>query len=99
MNLATMVDMKERFKVPIGLSDHSLGSLGAVTAVAMEACIIEKHFCISREIENPEAAFSMTKDEFKQMVKDIRDAVLNDVDILYDWVNAPICKKIFLLVI
>lgn len=73
MNLATIVDMKERFKVPIGLSDHSLGSLGAVAAVAMGACIIEKHFCISREIENPDAAFSMTKDEFQQMVKDIRD--------------------------
>lgn len=74
MNLATMFDMKERFNVPIGLSDHSLGSLGAVMAVAMGASIIEKHFCISREIENPDAAFSMTKDEFKQMVKDIRDA-------------------------
>lgn len=74
MNLATIVDMKEKFNVPIGLSDHSMGSIGATTAVALGASIIEKHFCINREIENPDASFSMTKDEFKQMVKDIRDS-------------------------
>lgn len=72
MNLNTIIDMKERFQVPIGLSDHSMGSVGAMTAVALGANIIEKHFCISREIENPDAAFSMTKDEFRQMVGDIR---------------------------
>lgn len=72
MNLRTMIDMKERFGVPVGLSDHSLGSLGAVTAVAMGASIIEKHFCINREIKNPDSSFSMEKDEFAQMVRDIR---------------------------
>ena len=73
MNLNTIVDMKERFNVPIGLSDHSMGSVGAMTAVALGANIIEKHFCISRDIENPDAAFSMTKEEFKQMVIDVRN--------------------------
>ena len=73
MNLNTIVDMKKRFQVPIGISDHSMGSIGAVTAVALGANIVEKHFCISREIDNPDAAFSMTKEEFAQMVKDIRD--------------------------
>lgn len=73
MNLNTIVDMKKRFGVPIGLSDHSLGSTGAMTAVALGANIIEKHFCISREIDNPDAAFSMTKEEFGKMVKDIRN--------------------------
>lgn len=72
MNLNTMVNMKETFGVPVGLSDHSMGSLGAVIAVAMGANIIEKHFCISREIENPDSSFSMEKDEFKNMVEDIR---------------------------
>lgn len=72
MNLKTMMDMKERFMVPVGLSDHSLGSLGAVTAVAMGAKVIEKHFCISREIENPDASFSMEAEEFKRMVEEIR---------------------------
>lgn len=74
MNLRTMVDMRERFDVPVGLSDHSLGSIGAVAAVAMGASVIEKHFCISREIENPDASFSMEVSEFKQMVADIRMA-------------------------
>lgn len=72
MNLNTMVNIKETFGVPVGLSDHSMGSLGAVTAVAMGANIIEKHFCISRKIENPDSSFSMEKDEFAKMVEDIR---------------------------
>lgn len=72
MNLKTIQHMKEVFDIPIGLSDHSMGSLGAVTAVALGACIIEKHFCLGREIENPDASFSMTPEEFKQMVEDVR---------------------------
>lgn len=74
MNLATMVNMKEAFCVPVGLSDHSMGSVGAVTAVALGASIIEKHFCLDREIDNPDASFSMNPSEFQQMVKDIRQA-------------------------
>lgn len=73
MKLSVIKDLKERFDVPVGLSDHSMGSLGAVTAVALGATIVEKHFCISREIENPDASFSMEPCEFKRMVKDIRD--------------------------
>ena len=72
MHLKTIVDMKERFDMPVGLSDHSMGHLGAATAVAMGANIIEKHFCISREIENPDASFSMNPAEFKEMVDTIR---------------------------
>lgn len=74
MNLRTMQNMKETFGVPVGLSDHSMGSVGAVTAVAMGASIIEKHFCMDRSIENPDSIFSMNPDEFGQMVHDIRQA-------------------------
>lgn len=74
MHLSTIIDMQKQFQLPVGLSDHSLGSLSSVTAVALGACIIEKHFCISREIENPDASFSMTPQEFKAMVTDIRNA-------------------------
>lgn len=74
MNLRTIPHMSEIFQVPIGLSDHSMGSVGAVTAVALGATIIEKHFCLSREIENPDSSFSMEPEEFKQMVSDIRQA-------------------------
>ncbi len=74
MNLKTMRNMAEIFGVPVGLSDHSMGSVGAVTAVALGAKIIEKHFCLDRAIENPDASFSMNPAEFKQMVNDIRQA-------------------------
>lgn len=74
MNLLTMKNMGETFGVPVGLSDHSMGSIGAVTAVALGAKIIEKHFCLSREIENPDSSFSMNPEEFRQMVQDIRQA-------------------------
>lgn len=74
MNLRTMQNMAETFGVPVGLSDHSMGSVGAVTAVALGAKIIEKHFCLDRSIENPDSSFSMNPAEFKQMVADIRQA-------------------------
>ena len=73
MNLATIADLKDRFELVTGLSDHSLGSIAAVTAVALGAKIIEKHICISREIENPDSSFSMEKEEFAVMVRDIRE--------------------------
>ena len=74
MNLKTMQNMAETFNVPVGLSDHSYGSVGAVTAVALGASIIEKHLCMGREIETADSSFSMTPDEFASMVKDIRQA-------------------------
>ncbi len=74
MNLRTIQDMRDRFHIPVGLSDHSMGSLSAVASVALGAAVIEKHFCISREIENPDASFSMTPEEYKAMVRDVRAA-------------------------
>lgn len=74
MNLKTIPNMKEIFGVPVGLSDHSFGSIGAVTAVALGANIIEKHLCLSRNAGGADAAFSMEPDEFKQMVSDVRTA-------------------------
>ena len=73
MHLKTIVDMKQKFDLPIGLSDHSMGSLGATVAIALGGNVIEKHFCLSREIENPDASFSMTPEEFAKMVQDIRN--------------------------
>ncbi len=74
MNLRTMQNMAETFDVPVGLSDHSFGSVAAVVAVALGAKVIEKHFCISRNIDSPDAAFSMNPAEFKKMVEDVRQA-------------------------
>lgn len=73
MNLSTIVDMKQRFGIPVGLSDHSMGYFSAATAVAMGANIIEKHFCMSREIENPDSTFSLEPHEFKELVMQVRE--------------------------
>lgn len=73
MNLSTICDLKERFCVPVGLSDHSMGAFSAATAVAMGANIIEKHFCVSRAIKNPDSSFSMEPDEFRDMVDQVRE--------------------------
>lgn len=72
-NLMTMVDMKERYGVKVGLSDHTMGYDVAVAAVALGATLVEKHFILDRSIGGPDAAFSMEKDEFFAMVKAIRN--------------------------
>ena len=80
MHLSTIQDMRQRFKIPVGLSDHSLGSLSSVTSVALGASIIEKHFCISRKIDNPDASFSMTPEEYRALVDEVR-AVQKAIDV------------------
>ena len=73
-NLRTIPRLAEAFKVPVGLSDHTLGITVAVTAVALGACVVEKHFTLSRSIPSPDSAFSMEPEEFKSMVEAIRTA-------------------------
>lgn len=73
MNLKTISHLNEAFGYPVGLSDHTLGSVSAIAAVSIGAKVIEKHFCISRKIENPDSSFSMEPHEFSEMVKNIRD--------------------------
>ncbi len=84
MNVSVIADMQQRFGVPVGLSDHSMGSLAPVSAVALGAKVIEKHVCISREIENPDAAFSMELGEFADMVSDVRNACLIRGNVTYE---------------
>lgn len=72
-NLAVMQDMEKRFGVKVGLSDHTLGTTLPIAAVAMGASVIEKHFILDRSIGGPDAAFSLDKGEFSQMVRAVRD--------------------------
>lgn len=72
-NLQTMVDMKTRFGVKVGLSDHTMGADVTLAAVALGAEVIEKHFIIDRSIGGPDAAFSMNQEEFTKMVASIRN--------------------------
>jgi N-acetylneuraminate synthase len=72
MNLRTIPHLAEAFGVPVGLSDHTLGIAVPVAAVALGACIVEKHFTLSRDIPGPDSAFSLEPHEFKAMVEAIR---------------------------
>lgn len=72
MHLATITDMQRRFSVPVGLSDHSEGSVADIAAVTLGAAVIEKHFCISKEDKTVDSAFSLSAEEFAQMVRDVR---------------------------
>jgi len=74
MNLRTIPHLAEAFGIPVGLSDHTLGIAVPVAAVALGACIIEKHFTLSRSIPSPDSAFSSEPQEFKAMVEAIRTA-------------------------
>ena len=72
-NLLTMLDMRERYGVKVGLSDHTEGYDVALAAVALGATMVEKHFIMDRSIGGPDAAFSMEQDQFAAMVKAIRN--------------------------
>lgn len=83
-NLNTIPDMRKRFGVEVGVSDHTFGSLVPVTAVALGARIVEKHFILDRGMGGPDSAFSMEPAEFKNMVEDIRKAEASLGQIKYD---------------
>jgi len=72
-NLMTIPDMKDRFQTKVGLSDHTIGSTAPMAAVALGAEMVEKHFIIDRSIGGPDSAFSMTQEEFTQMVQNVRN--------------------------
>ncbi len=74
MNLRALPHLEKVFKVPVGLSDHTLGIAVPVAAVALGACIIEKHFTLSRSIAGPDSAFSLEPEEFRAMVEAVRTA-------------------------
>lgn len=74
MHLKTIAHMQEAFGLPIGLSDHTLGIAVSVAAVALGACIVEKHLTLNRSVPGPDSAFSLEPEEFKQMVEAIRIA-------------------------
>jgi len=74
MNLRTIPEMVRRFGVPVGLSDHTMGIAAPVAAVALGACIIEKHLTLSRSTPGPDSAFSLEPHEFRAMVEAVRTA-------------------------
>jgi pseudaminic acid synthase len=73
VNLRTIPDMIERFGTIVGLSDHTLGISVPVGAVVLGAKVIEKHFILDRNLGGPDAMFSLEPDEFREMVKSVRE--------------------------
>ena len=73
-NLRTIPHLAEAFDVAVGLSDHTLDNAAAVAAVALGACVIEKHFTLRRADGGPDAAFSLEPQELAQLVRGVRTA-------------------------
>jgi pseudaminic acid synthase len=74
MNLRTIPHLADTFGVPVGLSDHTLGIAVPIAAIALGACVIEKHMTLSRSTHGPDSAFSLEPNEFKAMVEAVRVA-------------------------
>ncbi|WP_126444193.1 pseudaminic acid synthase [Sulfuricystis multivorans] len=73
-NLRMIPRLAEEFRVPVGLSDHTLGTTAATIAVALGACMIEKHFTLSRAEKGPDSAFSIEPQEFAHLAEQTRAA-------------------------
>jgi pseudaminic acid synthase len=76
VNLRAIPAMAERWGLPVGVSDHTTGEVVPVAAVAMGACIIEKHITLSEDDPTPDASFSLDATAFKRMVEAVRVAEL-----------------------
>ena len=73
-NLHQMPNLAARFNTLPGLSDHTLGTTASVAAVALGACVIEKHFTLSRQDKGPDSEFSIEPEELRRLCQDTQDA-------------------------
>lgn len=73
MKLGNIPDMRSRWGYPVGVSDHSFGSLGAVVGVSLGACVIEKHVKLD-DVKSADSEFSMSMEEYRAMIEDCRNA-------------------------
>jgi pseudaminic acid synthase len=73
-NLKKITNLRNKFGVEVGLSDHTIGITAAVTSIALGASMIEKHFTLSRGDKGPDSDFSIEPDELALLVENTRDA-------------------------
>ena len=95
MNLRTIPDLAKKFGVPVGLSDHTIGISVPVAAVALGACIVEKHFTLSRSTPSPDSAFSLEPQEFRAMVETIRTAEKARGEVNYEITKQEAKSRVF----
>ena len=74
LNLRAIETMRRAFQVPIGFSDHTMRITASLVAVALGACIIERHFTLSRKLAGPDHPTALEPDELKMLVEEIRNA-------------------------
>jgi N-acetylneuraminate synthase len=74
LDLRTILDMEQRWETLVGFSDHTIGPTSAIAAVALGACLVEKHLTIRRADGGPDAAFSCEPDEFEALVNAVHNA-------------------------
>jgi len=74
INLKTIPNMIETFNVPVGISDHTYGITVPISAVALGAKVVEKHFILDKSLGGPDSEFSLEPKDFGLMVKSIREA-------------------------
>lgn len=72
VNLLAMITIQRELGLPVGYSDHTLGTEVALAAVALGACVIEKHFTLDKTMEGPDHKASLEPQELKRMVEEIR---------------------------
>jgi N-acetylneuraminate synthase len=73
VGLNVMLEMRERYGTPVGLSDHTLGTAACVAAAALGAVVLEKHFTLSKEMYGPDASMSLEPDELARLVHEVRE--------------------------
>jgi N,N'-diacetyllegionaminate synthase len=72
VNLRAMATMAQAFRCPVGFSDHTEGHAVAIAAVALGACLIERHFTLDRTLPGPDHRASLEPEELAAMIRDIR---------------------------
>ncbi len=102
MNIITVKDMIERFSpqgVKIGLSDHSMSNIPAITAVSLGATVVEKHFTLDRNLGGADSGFSLEPNEFKSLIDDIRttEKVLGKVDYTVNEKNRKFARSLYIV--
>lgn len=83
-NLSNIPDLAKRFGTKVGVSDHTMGSIVPMTAVALGATVIEKHIILDRKLGGVDAAFSMEPSEFKEMVDCVKQVYASLGEVTYD---------------
>jgi pseudaminic acid synthase len=94
-NIRQMSELARRFDIIPGLSDHTLGTTTSVAAVALGACVIEKHFTLSRADKGPDSNFSLEPRELAELCKDAYDAWLTLGKSGYERQIAEEASKVF----